>query len=109
MATIKQFHPGTAEPLSLSKSDEKSPVEKTPPSPRKRSKNAMAEIKKELYEIPKHLDVDNCKTNVNTNFADRTAMHIKSGLSEVIIDKPARKDSNTCSSPRLKNKAPAAI
>ena len=69
----------------------------------------MAEIKKELYCIPTHLDVDKCKTNVNTNFADRTAMHIKSGLSEVIIEKPQRKDSNTSSSPRLKNKAPAAF
>ena len=48
--------------------------------------NVMAEIKKELYGIPKHLDVDTCKTNVNTNFADRTAQHIKSGLSEIIID-----------------------
>ena len=53
----------------------------------------MAEIKKELYGIPEHLDVDKSKSNANTNFADRTAMHIKSGLSEVIIEKVERKSS----------------
>ena len=46
----------------------------------------MAEIGRELYGIPKHLDVDTCKTNVLTNFADRTAQHIKSGLSEIVVE-----------------------
>ena len=83
MATIKQFKPGSEEPLSLSKVDGQ---DDSVTATRKKPVNVMAEIKKELYGIPKHLDVDTCKTNVNTNFADRTAQHIKSGLSEIIID-----------------------
>ena len=107
MGTIKKFKPGSAEPLSLSKTDDKTATPNTPP--RKKSKMVMAEIKKELYGIPKHLDVDNCRSNIQTNFADRTAQHIKSGLSEVIIDKPVRKNSDTGESPGLKKENPNEI
>ena len=62
MATIKQFRHGAAESISLSKSDEKAQKEESP-TYRKKKGNVMAEIKKELYGIPKHLDVDKSKFN----------------------------------------------
>ena len=55
----------------------------------------MADIKKELYGIPAHLNVDKIKQNQNTYFADRTAMHIKTGLSEVEIEKSEKEASQS--------------
>ena len=52
----------------------------------------MVDIKKELYGIPAHLNVDKVKQNQSTYFADRTAMHIKTGLSEVEIEKREEKE-----------------
>ena len=43
-------------------------------------------MKRDLYTIPKHLDVDKIKQTTSTNFADRTAVHIKNGLTEVQLD-----------------------
>ena len=60
MATIKQFRHGAAESMSLSKNEGKSPNEGTN---KKKQGNVMDEIKKELYGIPKHLDVDKSKYN----------------------------------------------
>ena len=40
-------------------------------------------MKRELYSIPEHLDVDKIKMSKTANFADRTAVHIKNGLTEV--------------------------
>lgn len=63
----------------------------------------MADLKKELYGIPKYLDVDKIKFNTSTNFADRTAQHIKTGLSEVIIEKPEPKVSSETGKEVTKN------
>ena len=60
MATIKQFRHGAAESMSLSKNEDKSGKEGLN---KKKPGNVMAEIKKELYGIPKHLDVDKSKYN----------------------------------------------
>ena len=54
--------------------------------------SVVAKMKKELYAIPKHLDVDKIKQNQVTNFADRTAVHIKNGLTEVQLDGSASAD-----------------
>ena len=40
-------------------------------------------MKRELYSIPDHLDVDKIKQSREACFADRTAVHIKNGLTEV--------------------------
>ena len=69
----------------------------------------MAEIGRELYGIPKHLDVDTCKTNVKTNFADRTAQHIKAGLSEIVVEPNAMLEKQRQGNmPRVLNKNPAS-
>lgn len=49
-------------------------------------------MKRELYAIPKDLDVDKIKKTTATNFADRTAVHIRNGLTEVQLDGPVTAD-----------------
>ena len=45
--------------------------------------HAVLKMKRELYSIPEHLDVDKIKLSKEACFADRTAIHIKNGLTEV--------------------------
>ena len=45
--------------------------------------SVVARMKRDLYAIPGHLDVDKIKQSKVANFADRTAVHIKNGLTEV--------------------------
>ena len=107
MATIKQFKPGSDEPLSLSTTA--GPSDGTNAAAPKKPVNVMAEIGRELYGIPKHLDVDTCKTNVLTNFADRTAQHIKSGLSEIVVEPSVMLEKQQRGNmPRVQNKNPAS-
>ena len=40
-------------------------------------------MRRDLYAIPSNIDVDKIKDNQVVNFADRTAMHIKNGLTEI--------------------------
>lgn len=47
----------------------------------------MQEETRNLYMIPEHLDVDTAKENENVRFADRTALHLKNGLTEVVVEK----------------------
>ena len=43
----------------------------------------MQKMRRQLYSIPEHLDVDKIKLSREACFADRTATHIKNGLTEV--------------------------
>lgn len=45
--------------------------------------NAVEKMRRELYTMPEHLDVDKIKQSKVAYFADRTAVHIKNGLTEV--------------------------
>ena len=45
--------------------------------------SAVQKMKRKLYAIPDHLDVDKIKLSREACFADRTAVHIKNGLTEV--------------------------
>lgn len=45
--------------------------------------DVVRKMKRELYAIPDHLDVDKIKQSRTACFADRTAVHIKNGLTEV--------------------------
>ena len=46
-------------------------------------------MRRELYQIPEHLDVDKIKSSREACFADRTAVHIKNGLTEVQLQSQA--------------------
>ena len=40
-------------------------------------------MRRDLYALPEKIDVDKINENQVVNFADRTAMHIKNGLTEI--------------------------
>ena len=89
LGTIKQFRHGSSqqplkESIWIKESDKV--IDKGD------SGKVIVDIKKELYGIPAHLNVDKVKQNQSTYFADRTAMHIKTGLSEVEIEKREEKE-----------------
>ncbi len=45
--------------------------------------DAIEKMRRDLYTIPDNLDVDKIKQSRMAYFADRTALHIKNGLTEV--------------------------
>lgn len=40
-------------------------------------------MRRDLFALPEHIDVDKINDSTVVNFADRTAMHIKNGLTEI--------------------------
>lgn len=51
-------------------------------------------MRRELYSIPENLDVDKIKSSREACFADRTAVHIKNGLTEVQLQNLAQNSAN---------------
>ena len=58
--------------------------------------NAVQKMRRQLYSIPEHLDVDKIKLSREACFADRTATHIKNGLTEVqLVPQGATAEANS--------------
>ena len=81
LTTIMQFKPSN-DSKKVQETADGLPTAIQPDSDDENS-NIVKKMRRELYQIPDHLDVDKIKSSRQACFADRTAVHIKNGLTEV--------------------------